>query len=66
MRGVHLQQQGEHRHRPRLDERLLQGRGRSPTIDFAEMGKAGERLGAYCAQNPSIGLITAADKLFDK
>jgi acid stress chaperone HdeB len=37
-----------------------------PTIDFAEMAKAGEQLGAYCAQNPSIGLITAADKLFDK
>jgi acid stress chaperone HdeB len=37
-----------------------------PTIDFAEMSKSGERLGAYCAQNPEIGLITAADKLFDK
>jgi len=37
-----------------------------PTIDFAELGKAGEQLGAYCAQNPSIGLMTAADKLFDK
>lgn len=36
-----------------------------PVIDFAEMGKAGERLGAYCAQNPTIGLMTAADKLFD-
>jgi acid stress chaperone HdeB len=37
-----------------------------PTIDFAEMAKAGERLGTYCAQNPDIGLITAADKLFEK
>lgn len=37
-----------------------------PTIDFAEMGKAGEDLGAYCARNPEIGLMTAADKLFDK
>jgi acid stress chaperone HdeB len=37
-----------------------------PTIDFAKMVKDGERLGAYCAANPEIGLITAADKLFDK
>ena len=37
-----------------------------PTIDFAEMQKAAERLGAYCAQNPEIGLMTAADKLFEK
>jgi acid stress chaperone HdeB len=37
-----------------------------PVIDFAEMTKAGERLGAYCGQNPEIGLMTAADKLFEK
>jgi acid stress chaperone HdeB len=37
-----------------------------PTIDFAQMAKDGERLGAFCAQNPEIGLITAADRLFDK
>ncbi|HEX2725456.1 MAG TPA: HdeA/HdeB family chaperone [Beijerinckiaceae bacterium] len=37
-----------------------------PTIDFDKLAKEGEQLGAYCAANPEIGLITAADKLFDK
>lgn len=37
-----------------------------PIIDFAKMTKDAERLGAYCGKNPEVGLITAADSLFDK
>jgi acid stress chaperone HdeB len=37
-----------------------------PIIDFDKMTKNAEQLGAYCAANPTVGLITAADKLFDK
>jgi acid stress chaperone HdeB len=37
-----------------------------PTLDFGKMGKDAERLGAYCGANPEIGLMTAADSLFDK
>lgn len=37
-----------------------------PVIDFTQLGKDGERLGAHCATNPDLGLITAADKLFSK
>lgn len=35
-------------------------------IDFDQLGKDAQKLGAYCGANPEIGLITAADKLFDK
>jgi acid stress chaperone HdeB len=35
-------------------------------IDFDKMKADGQKLGEYCAKNPSVGLITAADKLFDK
>ena len=37
-----------------------------PVIDFDRMKADGAKLGEYCARNPTIGLITAADKLFDK
>ena len=37
-----------------------------PVIDFDKMKSDGVKLGEYCQKNPSIGLITAADKLFDK
>ena len=37
-----------------------------PVIDFATLSKDAERLGAYCGKNPEVGLITAADGLFDK
>jgi acid stress chaperone HdeB len=37
-----------------------------PLIDFDKLAKDGERLGAHCAANPEMGLITAADALFDK
>ena len=37
-----------------------------PVIDFDKMKRDGAKLGTYCPKNPSIGLITAADKLFEK
>ena len=37
-----------------------------PVIDFDKMKADGVKLGEYCQKNPNIGLITAADKLFDK
>lgn len=37
-----------------------------PVIDFDKMKANAGKLGAYCAENPTVGLITAADKLFDK
>jgi len=37
-----------------------------PVIDFDKMKADGAKLGEYCAKNPSVGLITAADKLFEK
>ena len=37
-----------------------------PILDFTKLMKDAERLGASCAVNPEMGLITAADKLFDK
>ena len=37
-----------------------------PVVDFDKMKADGQKLGEYCAKNPSMGLITAADKLFDK
>ncbi len=36
-----------------------------PVIDTDTFTKNAERLGEYCAANPDIGLITAADHLFD-
>lgn len=35
-----------------------------PVMDFDKMKSDVTKLGAYCAQNPTIGLITAADKVF--
>jgi acid stress chaperone HdeB len=37
-----------------------------PILDFDRFNKNAERLGAYCASHPSVGLITAADSLFEK
>ena len=32
-------------------------------IDFDKMKTKGEKLGAYCARNPTHGLITAAEDI---
>ncbi len=32
-----------------------------PVIDFDKMAENGKKLGAYCAQNPASGLMTAAE-----
>ncbi|MDR6952860.1 acid stress chaperone HdeB [Ancylobacter sp. 3268] len=36
-----------------------------PVIDTEKFVQNAEKLGAYCAVNPQIGLITATDSLFD-
>jgi acid stress chaperone HdeB len=35
-----------------------------PVIDFDDMAEKSKKLGAYCAENPTIGLITAAEKIY--
>lgn len=37
----------------------------SPVIDFDKFTKDAEKLGKYCGENPSHGLITAAEKVFE-
>lgn len=37
-----------------------------PVIDTVLLANNAKKLAEYCAANPTIGLITAADKLFDK
>ena len=37
-----------------------------PTIDFDKMKSDFGKLGAYCATRPTVGIITAADELFEK
>lgn len=36
-----------------------------PVIDTDKFVKNAEKLAAYCAKSPSLGLITAADDVFD-
>jgi acid stress chaperone HdeB len=35
-------------------------------IDFNKVKQNAAKLGEYCQKNPTLGLITAADALFDK
>jgi hypothetical protein len=35
-------------------------------VDFDSMKKKAERLGAYCAQNPALKVITAAENVMGK
>ena len=35
-------------------------------VDFGKMKENAVKLGEYCARNPTIGLGTAAEVLFDK
>jgi acid stress chaperone HdeB len=35
-------------------------------VDFDKMKKAGEKLGEYCAKNPTHGLLTAAEEVMWK
>ena len=37
-----------------------------PVIDTEKFVANAKKLGEYCGKNPSIGLITATDKLFSK
>jgi acid stress chaperone HdeB len=37
-----------------------------PIVDFDKMKSSGEKLGGYCAQNPTIGLMTAAENILGK
>lgn len=36
-----------------------------PVIDTDKFVKNAEKLAAFCAKSPSLGLITAADEVFD-
>ena len=40
--------------------------GDPPILDFTKFAADSEKLAKYCAENPSIGLITAADKTLGK
>jgi acid stress chaperone HdeB len=35
-------------------------------VDFDQMKKKGEKLGAYCAKNPTHGLLNAAEEVMEK
>lgn len=35
-------------------------------VDFGKLAKNGEKIGEYCAKNPTIGVGTAAEELFGK
>jgi acid stress chaperone HdeB len=35
-------------------------------LDFEQMKKKGEKLGEYCAKNPTHGLLTAAEEVMEK
>jgi hypothetical protein len=35
-------------------------------IDFDQMRQKGEKLGEYCARNPTHGLLTAAEAVMGK
>ena len=37
-----------------------------PILDFTKFAADSEKLAKYCAENPAIGLITAADKTLGK
>lgn len=37
-----------------------------PVIDFNKMAANGKALGAACAKDPELGLITAAEKIYGK
>ena len=34
-----------------------------PVLDFSKLKQKAEKLGAYCATNPTHGLVTAADQV---
>lgn len=34
-------------------------------VDFDKMGRIGGKIGAACAQNPTMGLITIAEPIYD-
>lgn len=36
-----------------------------PVLDFVKLKDKATKLGAYCATNPSHGLVTAADKVME-
>jgi acid stress chaperone HdeB len=36
-----------------------------PVLDFSKLKDKAAKLGAYCATNPSHGLVTAADKVME-
>jgi acid stress chaperone HdeB len=47
-------------------EGYYSGEDDDPVIDFDKMAVNAKKLGGYCAENPTIGLITAAEKIYAK
>jgi acid stress chaperone HdeB len=37
-----------------------------PIIDFARMERHGQQLGEFCRANPTVGLITAAERIMSR
>ncbi len=37
-----------------------------PVVDFDKMKTDAEKLGAYCAKNPTLSLITAAESVLEQ
>lgn len=42
------------------------GEDDAPTIDFDKMKVTGEKLGAACAKQPTMGLISVAEEIYGK
>ena len=42
------------------------GEGDEAVIDFDKIAADGQKLSAYCAQNPSVSLLTAAESIISK
>jgi acid stress chaperone HdeB len=49
-----------------LLDAYYKGENDPPVIDTDKFVTNSQKLGEYCGKNPSIGLITATDKLFSK
>lgn len=42
------------------------GEDEEAIIDFDKMAADGEKLGRLCAENPALGLLTAAERIMSK
>jgi acid stress chaperone HdeB len=37
-----------------------------PMVDLADLAKRGQQLSAYCAANPTVDVITAAEPIYER